>query len=360
MTKQERKRKRENVKTKQSQNVKKKLRKVQKQLQMELKSSGMIANIEEEVKRFQGVVKVIGNQRRFGFLSRKNSDQDVFFHNNSLVNCKHICLLRPGDPVEFGVGPDEKNPGKLDAKNVIVKVDISSRTMLPKDNRKSKRRKKQKENKRRAKEKKENEENIIWLSKIYGKILVKEEERECSRSRSDSGEQHICNSSTYSPPPPSGFSPEPTEGAPLDWLFPNPRRSLRFSSQYAKQESVSHVLFAAEEILPNPRRSPQSSSQYTKKENIPPVLFEPKENLPYFPGPRPNGWRDEVCDYGEDVHNYDEQNLPGPRPSGWLDDVSDQQIKSEYCENISDYRVQSEYDEDVYNYDKQNSSVWSL
>ena len=73
---------------------------------------------EEEVKRFQGVVKVIGKQRRFGFLSRKDSGEDVFFHNNSLVNCKHICLLRPGDPVEFGVGPDEKNPGKLDAKNV--------------------------------------------------------------------------------------------------------------------------------------------------------------------------------------------------------------------------------------------------
>lgn len=85
--------------------------------------------------RQEGTVNTINVARGFGFLKISNGTE-LFFHSNQLRNCEDIRLLREGDLVEFTEGPDAKNPNKKEAKEVSVKVDVSTRTKLQKvDNR---------------------------------------------------------------------------------------------------------------------------------------------------------------------------------------------------------------------------------
>lgn len=80
--------------------------------------------------RENGRVKKINQDRGFGFLSLDNGEE-IFFHSNELQNCNDVRLLREGDRVDFLRGQDSKNPDKEEAKQVVVREEISHRRRPP-------------------------------------------------------------------------------------------------------------------------------------------------------------------------------------------------------------------------------------
>jgi len=60
-----------------------------------------------------GTVKSYNPTRRYGFITSQQGD-DYFFHNNDVVGRP----TKQGDVVQFDVAPSQKDPSKVDAKNV--------------------------------------------------------------------------------------------------------------------------------------------------------------------------------------------------------------------------------------------------
>lgn len=60
------------------------------------------------------------NERGFGFIGPRETDEELFFHTHHLEDGIDIRQLRPGDAVDFTTCKSTKHPGKREARRVWV------------------------------------------------------------------------------------------------------------------------------------------------------------------------------------------------------------------------------------------------
>jgi len=63
-----------------------------------------------------GTIKTL-TDKGFGFISTEESDKEIFFHSNSLVDVSYD-ELKTGDTVEFETEDSEKGPRAVNVKKV--------------------------------------------------------------------------------------------------------------------------------------------------------------------------------------------------------------------------------------------------
>jgi CspA family cold shock protein len=69
---------------------------------------------ESNTGRVKGKIKWFGQQKRYGFIERDDSDQDVFVHANAFRTQSDAYWVREGDGVEFEVEQAPKGPRAVD------------------------------------------------------------------------------------------------------------------------------------------------------------------------------------------------------------------------------------------------------